>query len=453
MTMLRSRPVYGFSAASDGTSQPSGVNRAAGILHGASAIQMGEASGHDLLIDETTLSQVNDAINATGARGMLCRFTHPGTCRDGLGRQLGRARNARVVGDRVLFDCHLSEVARRSPEGDLYAYTLDMADDSPDACGFSISFENRPAWKRKDGSEIEAKTVFTEDGYRSNRPDDATTKVPLARVVKLRAVDLVAEPAANAAGLFSTPSLGSLSVEAFTTIDQFLATQGVPIEQAKAFSERYFAARISTPAASAALNKETSTMSLTTDQLKTLSAAHPKHLALIVEHFTGGKSEEKDVLAAITQAEMSDLRTANAQLVKDLAEARTTPPAAAAAAAKDPSMADLMKRIDELAAQNKALVGLKDGAPPAVGGAAGDVAPPSGGDTLAAAQEKWKAEFAAKPQTRSEFFGELDTYLAFRETGWRQEQLGRGARLSSRVEMMNPHRVARQIQSDGKDGE
>lgn len=169
-----------------------GKNRA-GVIYGVSLISKGEALGHDAWIDGTTLDQVVELANR-GNSGLKSRFTHPGMSADGLGRHLGRIHNVYRDGDRVVGDLHFSESAHKTPEGDLANYVMDLAEEDPAAAGLSIVFEHDP----------DAERAFMEE----SGPDDENEKgYRHVRLAKLRAADVVDEPAANPSGLFDRQSL------------------------------------------------------------------------------------------------------------------------------------------------------------------------------------------------------------------------------------------------------
>ena len=182
------------------------VDLDAHVISGISVIASGEALGHGMLIDEKTLQQVADFGNAHPG-GLKSRYTHPGMSADGLGRHLGRLHDFRVEGTKVSADLWLSSAAAESPEGDLRSYVETLAREDPEAAGLSIVAYLTPVWR-----------VGSEEVETWERPENATTKVPLARleVVELasgeklnplRAADLVDEPAANRAGMFAANSL------------------------------------------------------------------------------------------------------------------------------------------------------------------------------------------------------------------------------------------------------
>lgn len=159
----------------------SGVAR----IEGISLIQFGvEALGHALWVDEVFAQQLVGQVNAL-PKGLKARYTHPGLFADGLGTFLGRVSNARIEGDKVLGDLTFSEAARRAPQGNLVEYVATLADEDPEAAGFSIDF-----WR--DITAEEATPPSNPFGY------------PHARLHTIRSVDLVDEPAANRRGMFAS---------------------------------------------------------------------------------------------------------------------------------------------------------------------------------------------------------------------------------------------------------
>lgn len=188
---------------------PRGVDRDARVIRGYAVITRGEALGHDMWIDEVLLAQVVEAGNAKSS-GLKARFTHPGLCSDGLGKFLGRARNFVRDGDVVRADLYLSDVASKSPEGDLAGYLMDLADDDDKAFGTSIVFSRDFETEEKILSENGAVEKETDWGAKywdlTNfvSPDPLNSKkLRHARLSELSASDVVDEPAANPAGMFS----------------------------------------------------------------------------------------------------------------------------------------------------------------------------------------------------------------------------------------------------------
>lgn len=161
------------------------VDLKAEVIRGAKVIQAGDTNDdRPITIDAETLAQVVEYGNRPN-RGIKARFTHPSMSDDGLGRFLGRWEDFRVDGDAVLADLHISPTAHETPDGDIADYVLALAAEDPEAFGVSIVAgpDQEAMQKLREGLE---------DGAR----------VPL-RLAKLRAADIVDEPAATRGGLFS----------------------------------------------------------------------------------------------------------------------------------------------------------------------------------------------------------------------------------------------------------
>lgn len=215
-------------------SSPARVDRENRVIYGVSCAQAVEALGHRLILDNTTLQQLAEHGNAKKG-GIKSRFTHPGLSADGLGKYLGRLKDFGVEGDKVLADLHLSDLASKSPDGDLAAYVMDLAEEDPEAFGMSVVIDTRRVWQLEDGGEVE-----TEE-----RPKNATTKMPLARIENFIACDAVDEPAANRDGMFSSAlwATNQLSEQVFGEFDTLLDQYGFTPEKAWDFALKYFSAR------------------------------------------------------------------------------------------------------------------------------------------------------------------------------------------------------------------
>lgn len=173
-----------------GLSDTSKPDRAAGTIPGIKAIQFGRLNDdRPWKIDNTTLEQVVSLVNQRNT-GAKMRFAHPNMSRDGMGRHLGRATNARIVGEGenafVAVDAKLSDASKRTPSGNLYDHVFDLAIEAPEDFGVSLA----PVLDQQAMSKIEPDT----NGLR-----------PL-RIKDLRAIDFVDEPAATRGGLFSIDS-------------------------------------------------------------------------------------------------------------------------------------------------------------------------------------------------------------------------------------------------------
>jgi len=189
---LRSHKATGGAVSVD----PMGGYRSQGLIENVAVITKGEALGHGMFIDDVMLQQTAEAINET-PKGVKSRFTHPSLSGDGLGKTVGRLRNASVLGDKVIADQHFIESGHNSPDGDLAGYLMDLASEDPESYGLSIAF----------AMDTDASDAFTRlhtgDAGAFESPDELNeNNYPHARLSELRAVDAVDEPAANPDGLF-----------------------------------------------------------------------------------------------------------------------------------------------------------------------------------------------------------------------------------------------------------
>lgn len=387
---------------------PQQVDRDNGVIFGVSACQAVEALGHGMLVDETTIEQVVNEINAS-ATGIKVRFTHPGMCDDGTAKMLGRVKNARLSDDgtKAICDLYLANYASKSPDGNLRAYVLARVAEDPESFGLSIAAYMSKSWKLEDGSEVEAQYESDDDGGGIIRPDNATTDLPLARIEKLSAVDVVGEPAANRDGMFSAQS--AMSDDAFKNIDAYIEEHGIDQTRLFQFAMRYFDARgiqlsKAIPASASQPNRETA---MKPEILKSLRNAHPEFAGLILDMFADGKGEV-EVLAAIKDAKHSAIVAELATATKAIAELTKKheadeKKAKEDLAAKDAAHAALAAEL----ATAKKVADLGKGAPAPVGGLESDEGADPKSD--AALEKKW----ATDPTLRAQFMNEKDAFIAF----------------------------------------
>jgi hypothetical protein len=152
------------------------VDRETGVIAGVSVISVGEAKGHAMFVDGTTLEQVKLAAESH-ADGVKVKTDHW----SGFNGIVGVIKNFQIDGEKLRGDLHLLENHEAREK------VLEMAEKMPSQFGISISFSG----------EAEAKEVEAEG---------VTREMKFARCESLEACDLVDSPAANADGLFSAPA-------------------------------------------------------------------------------------------------------------------------------------------------------------------------------------------------------------------------------------------------------
>jgi hypothetical protein len=129
------------------------------IIPNVYILSQGEARGHDLFIDKTSIEKAYDLM-AKAPNGVKVKMNHG----SGLEAVLGFARNPRIEGDKLMADLHL---LKSSPH---YGLVKEMASEAPDQFGVSLAFLN------------ESETINGKDYIRPQRIESA---------------DLVSSPASN----------------------------------------------------------------------------------------------------------------------------------------------------------------------------------------------------------------------------------------------------------------
>jgi len=146
------------------------------VIEGVSIISIGEAKGHGLYVDETTLMQVKECAE-TYKGGVKVNLDHGAGIKD----IVGFVNNFRIVGKQLLGDLNLLET---SPMRD---YVMEISSKLPDTFGISIAFTG---------------------------PIREVEGLAFASCTELYSADLVQTPAANATGLFS---FTAKQVDSFST--------------------------------------------------------------------------------------------------------------------------------------------------------------------------------------------------------------------------------------------
>ena len=141
-----------------------------GVIRDVAIITTGEAKGHGVYVDATTLAQVKKCADLF--RGGLGVKFNPNTFDHGQAGIAGSVQNLRIVGNRLLGDLRVASTYA------FRAYLLELAANQPDSFGLSIDFD-----------------MYTEN----------VGGLDYARCASLDAVTVVDVPAAND-GLFRAAS-------------------------------------------------------------------------------------------------------------------------------------------------------------------------------------------------------------------------------------------------------
>jgi hypothetical protein len=272
------------------------VERESRTILGAKAMQLGPLAAGDARpwkVDATTLSQLRDLVNAKQG-GVKMRFAHPNMSRDGMGRHLGRATNARIVEDPqgayVAVDARLADPSLGKRTGEMVEHVLALAQQAPEDFGLSIA------------------PILDHEAMKKIEPDENGLR-PI-RLQSLHAIDFVDEPAATRGGLFSLDSsdVADLPARATDLLDTFFAESPADVIRARfgEFLDRYLSNRgdVSMTTAAAAPSTEQTPVTFTPAapvvvQQSTLAAA-------VAEPYrTNEQQESRDMLKR--QAEIGAL--------------------------------------------------------------------------------------------------------------------------------------------------
>ena len=163
------------------------------VILGVRVATTGEAQGHRLEFDRTSLDQLQKLQVPEASLGIKSRFTHPDWFHDGLGKYLGRVRRfSGGTDDKLIRRPPHQPQLQSSPAGNLAEYVLSLATEDPGSFGVSVVVDLDRVWVTTDGHEVSAA---------EGRPANATGKYPVARITAFYAADLVDEPALNPEGL------------------------------------------------------------------------------------------------------------------------------------------------------------------------------------------------------------------------------------------------------------
>lgn len=162
-------------------------------LLGVSVATVGEALGHETWIDEDFVNSLAGQIN-NKENGIKARFGHPSQCADGIGTEVGRFSNARVVTSStdsgaavVQCLCDFKPVRRTPYNSAMIDHIFALAKSDHDIFGTSIVFSPGPSKKDEYGANIQ----------------DNPRKLNHETISQIHGCDFVSDPACNPGGLYS----------------------------------------------------------------------------------------------------------------------------------------------------------------------------------------------------------------------------------------------------------
>jgi hypothetical protein len=244
-------------------------------------------------VDGTTLSQLRDLVNAKPG-GVKMRFAHPNMSRDGMGRHLGRATNARIIdspdGAYLAVDAKLADPSLGKRTGDMVQHVLELAVQAPEDFGLSIA------------------PVLDHESMKKIEPDEKGLR-PI-RLDSLHAIDFVDDPAATRGGLFSLESsdVADLPARATDLLDTFFSESPADVIRARfgEFLERYLSHRGDVAMTTAAAAPSTEQTPVTVTPAAPVVVQQSTLAAAVAEPYrTNEQQEARDLLKR--QAEIGAL--------------------------------------------------------------------------------------------------------------------------------------------------
>lgn len=167
------------------------VDKGRGFMTDVSLIQVGEAKGHAMYIDEASL---DSGLEVLGNGTLPAYVTHEDAMDDRLLKEIGVFSGFYVEEGKLKAESFEALASFKSDEPEKYRRLFDVAEAMPDAFGLSLVFEADLVWITSDGAEV---------SISEGKPKDALRDLPAVRFQNIRSADFVDAPAANESGLFS----------------------------------------------------------------------------------------------------------------------------------------------------------------------------------------------------------------------------------------------------------
>ena len=231
-----------------------GVDRENGVIRGVSVITEGPALGHGMHVDATTIAQMHAA--ALSYKGGLKVVDRHVTGQDSIFSTVGMLKNFRIDGPRLRADLH----PLKSETGTEKLY--EMAETMPDNFGLSVAFSG---------------------------PHEVIDGKNCARCAEIYNAALVADPAANPSGMFSTKFDKTDKAKAMLTEEEFSAFKKASDDKVSALSAEISSLKESMATFTEA-SKSNKDFAALQNSVTELSATVAKHSAAVADKAEFAKS-------------------------------------------------------------------------------------------------------------------------------------------------------------------
>ena len=171
------------------------VDEQKGVMTELSLIQVGEAKGHDLYVDQQSLETALDVIGES----LPAYITHEGALStDRILKEVGIFSEFYIEDDKLKAKEFKALSSFKEDEKQRYNRLFDIASTMPETFGISLVFEALVVYVLKNGREVPANELDDEDQVNLVRD------IPSVRFISIKSADFVDAPASNENGLFST---------------------------------------------------------------------------------------------------------------------------------------------------------------------------------------------------------------------------------------------------------
>lgn len=160
-------------------------SREHGTINDVILCQVGPAKGHGVHLDQDFIDSVVDYANENYSEKnpLKCRFGHPAMSDTTMGKQLGTFTNFRKVGEKAIADLQLLQAAKSGPNGNMWDWMFDMAEERPDFVMNSIVFRQGEYYKIIKGKKKTESDFDTPVDFDAAEGDDKKVYVEMKELL------------------------------------------------------------------------------------------------------------------------------------------------------------------------------------------------------------------------------------------------------------------------------